>query len=474
MRNGSCVFERKKQMIKFHNTLTNKKEEFVPINEKKVKMYICGVTPYDVCHLGHARAYVTFDVIKRHFIKSGYEVTHIQNFTDVDDKIINRSVEKNISPLELAETYIKDYFSQMDKLNVLRADYYPQVTQMIPQIISFIEKLVQKGFAYDVDGDIYFAVDKFAEYGKLSKRKLEDMKVGARVEADSKKQNPYDFILWKKTKPNEPQSVSWQSPWSKGRPGWHIECSVMSTDRLGDTIDIHGGGQDLIFPHHENEIAQSEACTGQQFSRYWIHNGFVTVNKEKMSKSLGNFFTLTDIFKNYDPRVVRYYLLTQHYRTPLDFSNEALNVAKTTLQGLDEAYSRLVAIVKESDKNITDDRLLKIAQNVKNALDDDFNFEIALSYLHELKNLILNNLTADASFLKQAKYLFEDISQETLGIKVLKQEINSELEELLNQRNLARKNKDWKQADLFRDKLAELGYKIVDNKDGTSTLVKKI
>lgn len=461
-------------MIRFHNTLTNKKEEFVPINKNKVNMYICGVTPYDVCHLGHARAYVTFDVIKRHFIRSGYEVTHIQNFTDVDDKIINRSIEKQIAPLELAETYIKDYFVQMDKLNVLRADYYPQVTQMIPQIVAFIEKLVQKGFAYDVDGDIYFAVDKFSEYGKLSKRRLEDMRMGARVETDEKKQHPYDFILWKKTKPNEPQSVSWESPWSKGRPGWHIECSVMSTNKLGDTIDIHGGGQDLIFPHHENEIAQSEACTGKIFSRYWIHNGFVTVNKEKMSKSLGNFFTLTDIFKNYDPRVVRYYLLTQHYRTPLDFSNESLNVAKTTLQGLDEAYSRLVAIVKESDKNITDERLLKISQNVKNALDDDFNFEMALSYFHELKNLILNNLNADVSFLKQAKYLFEDISESALGIKVLKQEISSELEELLNQRNSARKNKDWKQADLFRDKLAELGYKIVDNKDGSSTLVKKI
>lgn len=461
-------------MIRFYNTLTNKKEEFCPINENKVNMYICGVTPYDVCHLGHARAYVTFDVIKRHFTRSGYKVTHIQNFTDVDDKIINRSIEKSISPLELAETYIKDYFAQMDKLNVLRADYYPQVTQMIPQIISFIEQLVQKGFAYDVDGDIYFAVDKFSEYGKLSKRKLEDMRMGARVEKDSKKQNPYDFILWKKTKPNEPKSVSWTSPWSNGRPGWHIECSVMATDKLGDTIDIHGGGQDLIFPHHENEIAQSEACTGKIFSRYWIHNGFVTVNKEKMSKSLGNFFTLTNIFKNYDPRVVRYYLLTQHYRTPLDFSNESLNVAKTTLQGLDEAYSRLVAIVKQSDKNIADERLAKISANVKNALDDDFNFEIALSYLHELKNLILNNLTSNASFLKQAKYLFEDILQDALGVKLLETETSGELEELLNQRNTARKNKDWKQADLFRDKLSELGYKIVDNKDGASTLVKKI
>ena len=461
--------------IKFYNTLTNKVENFTSIEKNKISMYICGVTPYDVVHLGHARAYVTFDVIKRHFIRSGYSVNHIQNFTDVDDKIINRSIEKQISPLELAKTYIDDYFVQMNKLNVLKANEYPQVTSMIPQIISFREKLEEKGFAYNVDGDVYFSVDKFSEYGKLSKRKLEDMKVGARVDADSKKKNPYDFILWKKTKENEPQSVSWPSRWAAGRPGWHIECSVMSTSLLGDTIDIHGGGQDLIFPHHENEIAQSEACTGKIFAKYWIHNGFVTVNKEKMSKSLGNFFTLKDIFNTYDPRVVRYYLLTQHYRTPLDFSNDGLNAAQKTLQGLDEAYSRLLAIVSESDDNLINEDLIKIQKQVKEALDDDFNFEKALSYLHELKNLILNNLSSDKTgYLKQAKWLFEDIFEGDLGIRLIENEINGELSILLEKRNSARKNKNWKEADLFRDKLAELGYKIVDNKDGTSTLVKKI
>ena len=462
-------------MIKFYNTLTNKVEEFKPIKEKEISIYICGVTPYDVCHLGHARAYVTFDVVKRHFIRSGYKVKHIQNFTDVDDKIINRSLEKNITPLELTGIYIKDYFMQMDKLNVIRADNYPQVTKMIPQIIEFIKKLQEKGYAYEVDGDVYFSVEKFSQYGKLSKRKFEDMKVGARVEKDSKKKNPYDFILWKKTKQNEPESVSWESPWAKGRPGWHIECSVMATTLLGNTIDIHGGGQDLIFPHHENEIAQSESCTGQQFANYWLHNGFVTVNKEKMSKSLGNFFTLKDIFEKYDPRVVRYYLLTQHYRTPLDFSNENLNAAKAALQGLDEAYSRLIAITEENDSNLTDTDLLKIQKQVKDSLDDDFNFEKALSYLHELKNIILNNLVKEKiSLLKQAKWLFEDITEGALGIKVLKKETNADLQDLLNKRNAARKNKDWKQADSYRDKLSELGYKIIDNKDGTSTLVKKI
>ena len=461
-------------MIKFYNTLTNKVEEFKPIKEKEVSVYICGITPYDVCHLGHARAYVTFDVIKRHFIRSGYSVKHVQNFTDVDDKIINKSLEQKISPIELAKTFINDYFIQMDKLNIIKANNYPQVTQMIPNIINFIKILEEKGFAYNVNGDVYFAVDKFKDYGKLSKRKFEEMKVGARVEKDSKKKNPYDFILWKKTKENEPKEVSWDSFWGKGRPGWHIECSVMATTLLGNTIDIHAGGQDLIFPHHENEIAQSESCTGKQFANYWLHNGFVTVNKEKMSKSLGNFFTLKDIFKQYSPRVVRYYLLTQHYRTPLDFSHNNLNSAKSALQGLDEAYLRLVDITKESDSNLKDKNLLKIQKQVKDSLDDDFNFEKALSYLHELKNIILNNLSQEKiDLLNQAKWLFEDILEGALGIKVIKQEKNLNLQELLDKRNIARKEKNWAVADEYRNKLSELGYKIVDNKDGSSTLVKK-
>lgn len=462
-------------MIKFYNTLTNKIEEFKPIKEKEVSVYICGITPYDVCHLGHARAYVTFDVIKRHFIRSGYTVKHIQNFTDVDDKIINRSLERNISPIKLAKTFINDYFIQTKKLNIIKANSYPQVTQMIPKIVHFIKVLEEKGFAYNVDGDVYFSVDKFRDYGKLSKRKFEEMKVGARVEKDSKKKNPYDFILWKKTKENEPKEVSWDSFWGKGRPGWHIECSVMATTLLGNTIDIHAGGQDLIFPHHENEIAQSEACTGKQFSNYWLHNGFVTVNKEKMSKSLGNFFTLKDIFNQYNPRVVRYYLLTQHYRTPLDFSHDNLNSAKSALQGLDEAYLRLTDITKESNSNLKDESLLKIQKQVKDSLDDDFNFERALSYLHELKNIILNNLSQEKiDLLKQAKWLFEDILEGALGVKVIKQETNSNLQELLDKRNLARKEKNWVVADDCRNKLSELGYKIVDNKDGSSTLVKKV
>ncbi|MDR3253736.1 MAG: cysteine--tRNA ligase, partial [Endomicrobium sp.] len=340
--------------IKIYNTLSNKKEEFRPQKENFVSMYVCGITPYDEVHLGHARAYVIFDIIKRHLIKRGYEVKHIQNFTDVDDKIIKRAQENNIESSKLAQMYIDDYFEQISKLNILKAESYPRVTQMMPAIINFIKELVDKGFAYDAAGDIYFSVEKFKDYGKLSKRHIKDLKAGARVNVCDEKKSPFDFALWKKTKSNEPQEVAWESPWGKGRPGWHIECSVMSSELLGDTIDIHGGGQDLIFPHHENEIAQSETKTGKQFVKYWVHNGFVTVNKEKMSKSLNNFFTLKTIFEKYKPRVVRYYLLTQQYSSPLDFSYSGFETAKNALDGIDNAYLRLISSVTQYAEKITD------------------------------------------------------------------------------------------------------------------------
>jgi cysteinyl-tRNA synthetase len=462
-------------MIKVHNTLSNKKEEFKPQKENFVSMYVCGVTPYDEVHLGHARAYVAFDIIKRHLLKRGYKVCHVQNFTDVDDKIIKRSQEKNMKPSELAQIYIDDYFAQTDKLNILKAQSYPRVTQMIPQIIDFIKDLIGKGFAYQICGDVYFQVDKFKDYGKLSKRKLEDLKAGARVDVCDDKISAADFALWKKAKENEPQEVSWDSPWGKGRPGWHIECSVMSSELLGDTIDIHGGGQDLIFPHHENEIAQSQAKTGKQFVKYWIHNGFVTINKEKMSKSLNNFFTLKTIFEKYNPRVVRYYLLTQCYQSPLDFSDMGLDAAKNTLQGIDDAYLRLVLPAREPAIEITDKDLLELQDKFLTALDDDFNSEKALSYLHELKNMILNELfVASPSRLSQARRLFEDFAEQSLGITLLKeQENNQDLQNLLQERNDARKNQDWVKSDKIRKLIDEKGYKIVDNKDGSSVVVKK-
>ncbi|MDR2192621.1 MAG: cysteine--tRNA ligase [Endomicrobium sp.] len=467
--------------IKLYNTLTGKKEEFKPQIENEVSLYVCGVTPYDSVHLGHARAYVVFDIVKRHFLKRGYKVKHAQNFTDVDDKIIAKAVSQNILPSQIAREFIDDYFEQTDKLNILRASVYPLVTDAMSEIINFIKTLLDKGFAYVKDGDVYYSVEKFADYGKLSKRNLSDMRSGARVCVNEEKTSAFDFALWKKTKDGEPQEVSWDSPWGKGRPGWHIECSAMSLAFLGETIDIHGGGQDLIFPHHENEIAQSEAASGKPFAKYWMHNGFVTINKEKMSKSLGNFFTLKDIFTKYDPRVVRYYLLTQHYKSPLDFSEEALNAAKNSLQGLDDAYLRLAAKLQTRQRGsdtkslYVKDDLTVLQNNFLAALDDDFNSEKALAYLHELKNAVLNELfTAEEEKLLRLKNLFETFFEDSLGIILPKADKTGELEELLKQRNEARKTKNWTEADRLRKLIDEKGYKIIDNKDGGSVLTKKI
>jgi cysteinyl-tRNA synthetase len=464
----------KTMSVKVYNTLTGKKEEFTPQVPNEVSLYVCGVTPYDSAHLGHARAYVVFDIIKRHLLKRGYKVKHVQNFTDVDDKIINKAVLQKVSPSEISKKFIDDYFEQTQKLNILRACVYPLVTNSMPEIINFIKTLVDKGFAYVKDGDVYYSVEKFSEYGKLSKRKLEDLRSGARVDVNEEKANSFDFALWKKSKDGDPQEVSWDSPWGKGRPGWHIECSAMSSSILGDTIDIHGGGQDLIFPHHENEIAQSEAASGKPFAKYWIHNGFVTINKEKMSKSLGNFFTLKNIFEKYDPRAVRYYLLTQHYKSPLDFSDAGLNAAKNSLQGIDDAYLRLCARTKET-KDVSDKDLSDIQNNFLSVLDDDFNSEKALSHFHELKNLILNELfCAQTQRLSQMKRLFEDMLENSLGITPAQANESVELEDLLEQRNKARISKNWAEADRLRKLIDERGYKIVDDKYGPSVLTKKI
>ncbi|MDR3092344.1 MAG: cysteine--tRNA ligase [Endomicrobium sp.] len=462
--------------IKIHSTLSNKKEEFHPQNEKFVSMYVCGITPYDEVHLGHARVYVVFDIVKRHLLRRGYRVKHVQNFTDVDDKIIKRSREKNMKPSQLAQIYIDDYFVQTDKLNILRAEEYPRVTQMMPEIINFIKELVDRGFAYETGGDVYFSVEKFKDYGKLSKRKLKNLKAGARVGICAEKTSAFDFTLWKRTKENEPREVAWESPWGEGRPGWHIECSVMSSELLGDTIDIHGGGQDLIFPHHENEIAQSESKTGKRFVIYWIHNGFVTVNKEKMSKSLNNFFTLKSVFEKYNPRAVRYYLLTQRYSSPLDFSDDGIEAAKNALQGMDDAYLKLISSAKEAATEITDKDLSGLQKDFLGALDNDFNSEKALSYLHELKSLMLKELfSAGGERLSQLRKLFEDFTGTSLGI-ALPEEHNADrvVHGLLKERNEARKNKNWTESDRLRKLINEKGYRISDNEDGSSVLMKKV
>jgi len=465
--------------IQLSNTLSAKKEAFIPLDGKNVTMYVCGVTPYDEVHLGHARAYVTFDIVRRHLENSGYKIKHIQNFTDVDDKIIKRAAERNISPLQLAETFIKDYFTQMDKLSIKRADDYPRVTGTVPEIIKFIQVLIDKGAAYAVkSGDVNFSVKNFPGYGKLSKRKLDELISGSRVAIDEEKRDPLDFALWKASKENEPAEVSWQSPWGKGRPGWHIECSVMSTNALGPSIDIHGGGQDLIFPHHENEIAQSEAATGKPFAKYWIHNGFVTINHEKMSKSLGNFFTLREIFEKYEPRVVRYFLLSQHYKSPLDFSDENLKSAKSALEGIDEVMHKLSAVPYEPPMpghlhSLDTEMDEKYVTEFNKAMDDDFNTEKALSVLHNLKR------EAAASIGKKSpgilyKYLItlKGLLSDNLGITPVKETaVPEDALNLKTEREAARRAKDWKKSDELRARLTALGYKVEDNPNGTSTLL---
>ncbi|MGA2090376.1 MAG: cysteine--tRNA ligase [Endomicrobiales bacterium] len=460
--------------LMIYNTLTFNKEPFIPAEAPLVSMYVCGVTPYDEVHLGHARAYVTFDIVRRHLEHSGYQVKYIQNFTDVDDKIINRARERGISPRQLADQYIADYFTQIDKLSVKRASAYPRVTEQIPQIVKFIAELIDKKYAYAAKGDVYYRVNAFKGYGKLSKRNIDELQTVARIESGEHKKDPLDFALWKAAKPDEPAEVTWDSPWGKGRPGWHIECSVMSTGLLGSTIDIHGGGQDLIFPHHENEIAQSEAYTGKQFVRFWIHNGFVTINREKMSKSLGNFFTLRDIFDKYHPRIVRYFLLSQHYRTPLDFSDEKLQAAAAALQGLDNT----LRIIDEKNKpSETFSPSTAFLDTFNAALDDDFNTEKALAVVHSLKTAAMAKVSSlnsgtpiDLNSEKSALHSMLDrlgIALPALAV------IPDDIRALAEARVQARREKNWAQSDELRKKIDDRGYKVEDNPNGSSTVIKR-
>ncbi len=339
--------------MKLYNTLTRTKEEFVPIEEGKVKMYVCGPTVYNYIHIGNARPFIIFDTLRRYLEYRGYDVTFVQNFTDVDDKIIKRGHEEQISPEEVANKYINEYFVDADGLGIKRASVHPRVTDNINEIIKFVKELEDKGYAYEVNGDVYFDTKKFEGYGKLSKQNQDDLEAGARIEVNSQKRHPMDFVLWKSKKEGEP---GWQSPWGEGRPGWHIECSVMSNRYLGETIDIHAGGQDLAFPHHENEIAQSEARSGKPFSNYWVHNGYININNEKMSKSKGNFFTVRDISKSYDLEIVRFFMLSSHYRNPVNFSDELLSQSKSGLERLYNAKERAEFIISNlQESSITDE-----------------------------------------------------------------------------------------------------------------------
>jgi cysteinyl-tRNA synthetase len=459
--------------LRVYNTLTRQKEEFLPLDPPKVKMYVCGITPYDETHLGHARAYATFDIIRRYLEYSGFEVAYVQNITDVDDKIIAKGQGSGVRCREIAEQYTRSYFEVMDRLNVRRADVYPKATEHIPEMVRWISGLMEKGYAYLLDDGVYFEVNKFQNYGKLSGRVKDEQEAGARVKIDARKRSPLDFSLWKKAKEGEP---SWPSPWGEGRPGWHIECSVMSTKYLGEQFDLHGGGMDLEFPHHENEIAQTEALTGKvPWVKYWVHNGFVNVNRQKMSKSLGNFFMLKDIFMKYDPMTVRFFLLQTHYRSPIDFSDEQLASAGEALSSLRNLYDNINSMI---DENITPGRtpnwnnalqreLIKCKTDFKIAMDDDFNTATAISSIFSLIHAFyqknkLNDLSQTKECLDEVVKLLD-----VLGIKVEGTKLSPEIEKLKRERDEARKNKNYTKADEIRRALEKMGYIVKDTKERT-------
>lgn len=452
-------------MLKIYNTLTKQKEAFKPIVEGKVSLYVCGMTVYDYCHLGHARVMVAFDLISRYLRKLGYRVNYVRNITDIDDKIIKRAAENGESIQALTERFIKALDEDAHALGVIPPDREPRATQHIEDMINMIQILIDKGYAYVAkNGDVYYSVTKFEGYGKLSHRNLDDLQAGARVEVNDVKKNPLDFTLWKKAKEGEP---AWESPWSAGRPGWHIECSAMSTTCLQNTIDIHGGGPDLLFPHHENEIAQSEAATGEHFSNYWMHVGSLDVNNEKMSKSLGNFFTIRDVLKKYRAEVIRYFFLSGHYRSPLNYAESALANAQA---GLERLYIALRGL-PEVDESDGDEYKTRFAE----AMQDDFNTPVALSVLFDLAREI-NTLREDhpdqaarkARVLKKLAKHLGLLQQDPDVFLQGEEDDTSEINALIKARNQARDDKDWAESDRIRDQLAEMGIVLEDGAECTS------
>lgn len=460
--------------MKLYNTLTRKKEEFIPLEEGKVKMYVCGPTVYNYIHIGNARPFIMFDTLRRYLQYKGYDVTFVQNFTDVDDKIIKRGHEEGISPEEVANKYIDEYFVDADGLGIKRADVHPRVTDNIQQIIDFVKDLEDKGYAYEVNGDVYFDTKKFEGYGKLSKQNQDELEAGARIEVNDQKKHPMDFVLWKSKKEGEP---GWNSPWGEGRPGWHIECSVMSNRYLGESIDIHGGGQDLAFPHHENEIAQSEARSGKTFSNYWIHNGYININNEKMSKSKGNFFTVRDISKQYDLEIVRFFMLSAHYRNPVNFSDEMLNQAKAGLERLYNAKEKLEFTISNlSESSIKDEEkgLVNELESYKtkfiNAMEDDLNTADAVSAIFELSKFINTNVN-ETSSLEFAKMCLDKFNELTGVLNIVNKKnddiLDKDIEELIQKRTDAKKNRDFKLADDIRQELLDKGIVLEDTRQGT-------
>ncbi|MFY9176634.1 MAG: cysteine--tRNA ligase [Caldicoprobacterales bacterium] len=466
--------------MKLYNTMTRKKEEFVPLHDNEVRMYCCGPTVYNYFHIGNARPFIIFDTFRRYLEYKGYKVTFVQNFTDIDDKMIQKANEEGITVPELAERFIEEYFKDADALGIKRATYHPKATEHIEDIIKFIEKLIEKGYAYEVDGDVYFDTTAYEDYGKLSKQNLEELEAGARIQPGEKKRNPMDFALWKAQKPDEP---AWDSPWGKGRPGWHIECSVMSTKYLGDTIDIHAGGQDLTFPHHENEIAQTEAVTGKPFARYWLHNGYINVDNRKMSKSLGNFFTVRDISREYDLEVVRFFMLSAHYRNPVNFSHELLDQAKSALERLYNAKNNLEHLLRETeDRQLSSkeqelyDEMDGYIKKFEEAMDDDINTADALAVIFDLVRDANTHLSGESS-KKLVQKIYDVFNALTgiLGIAQKEQEktLDEEIEALIEKRQQARAAKDWATADKIRDDLRKRGIILEDTPTGVRWTIQK-
>ncbi|HOP40798.1 MAG TPA: cysteine--tRNA ligase [Geobacteraceae bacterium] len=491
--------------LRVYNTLSGKKEEFVPQVPGKVSMYVCGVTVYDHCHIGHARANVVFDVIYRYLRHSGFDVTYVRNYTDVDDKIINRANREGVDFREITERFIAEFDRDMTMLACATPTYQPKATEHIEDIIRIVQTLIDRGFAYQGDGDVYFNVEKYDDYLKLSKRNLEDMKAGARIEVDERKAHPMDFVLWKGAKPGEP---SWDSPWGKGRPGWHIECSAMSMRFLGETIDIHGGGKDLVFPHHENEIAQSEAATGRPFVKYWLHNGFVNINSEKMSKSLGNFFTIKEVLERYDAEALRFFLITAQYRSPLDFSDQNVKEAES---GLDRIYTALARIdeilagvsadllvVNEKSLKDGERELLEKAESFparfREAMDDDFNTAQVLGNIFDLVRAVNRVLAEGGKISANLRAILAktrsalDEAGEVLGIFRTRPEdylenakerkleelgiSREEIEALIEERTAARKARDFARSDEIRDALLDRNIVLLDSPQGTTWKIK--
>jgi cysteinyl-tRNA synthetase len=459
--------------MKVYNTLTKQKEEFIPIIPGEVKMYVCGPTVYNFFHIGNGRTFIVFDTIRRYLEYRGYKVEFIQNFTDIDDKMINKANDEGITVKELGDKYINEYYQDADALNIERASVNPRATEYIKDIIKFVEELIAADFAYEVDGDVYYSTKKFSNYGQLAGQNLEDLQAGARISVDERKKDPMDFAIWKAQKPGEP---AWESPWGLGRPGWHIECSCMAKKLLGDTIDIHAGGMDLKFPHHENEIAQSEAVTGKKFANYWLHAAFVNVDNKKMSKSLNNFFTAREILQEYDADAIRFLMLSGHYRIQINFTKELLDSAKASIERLYNCINNLENLKDEvSKKTMNNDEedylksLAKYREKFIEKMDDDFNTADAISVLFDLAKDINNNvnINSSAELCEEAEKLVRELGK-PLGIlqTYMKKDLEAEIQELIDRRQQARKDRDFALADKIRDDLKSRNIILEDTPQG--------